>query len=152
MNKNFERVGKIVAVGLAAGIGMTACGGSKSPKLKATIHTNCTGLEFASPKGGPGEIKMNVYPTFNRNFGDARPLTVTGEVVGGNDKGNAVSTNGSGSGEFTFSWDTESTAVQSSAVDVNVQFEGFQLTCPETTVYFNPTNYAVTHHLANSPY
>jgi hypothetical protein len=149
MKRSYE---VIAAIGLttAVALGATACGGPSNEAKGAA----CVGLDFASPKGGPGAIQMRVFPKFNRNFGDARPMTVTGKVVDGNDTGAQIDTppQSSGYGQFTFTWDTHETVAQSSEVNAEVTFQGNTYKCPPTTVHFDPKSYQVEPHLPNSPY
>ena len=153
MSKGYEI---LTGLGLATSIalGSTACSGSSE-----SSHTACVGVDFSSPKkGGPpgskGSILMYAFPKLNRNFGDARVMDVSGKVIKGNDAGQTIQSvpNLNGTGEFALTWDLKSKAIQSDVVHVQVDFEGKQYTCPDTTVRFDPTTYTVTPQLPNSPY
>lgn len=149
MRRTYEVLAGIsLATSLA--LGAVACSGTHPESDK----TKCIGLSFAAPKGGPGAIQMRVFPEFNRNFGDARPMTISGKVASGNDAGELVQTPAGESayGQFTFTWHIQETRQQASLISADVEYEGANYACPDTTLLFDPTSYTVKPHLANSPY
>lgn len=137
----------ITAVSLATSLALGTAACSESP-LKDR-QTTCTGLEFTAPKGGPGAVQIDVFPIFNRNFGDASYMQVAGKIVSGNDKGQLLyeSPDRNGQGQFTFTWDSRNTSIQTSVVRANVQFLGDDYACRDTLLQFDPVSNAVTPHL-----
>lgn len=149
MKRNREMF-PVIGLATSLALGVVACGGPTDKPAQ----TECVGLAFASPKGGPGAIQMRVFPKFNRNFGDARPMTVDGKVLAGNDAGASIQTppQESSYGQFTFTWDTHAQDPQSSTVSASVTYEDKSYQCPTTKVVFDPTTYKITPHLPNSSY
>lgn len=140
----------VLATALAVGIGFTGC---SHPE---TNGAECTGLQFASPKGGPGAIQMRVFPAIDGKIGKAE---ATGEVIEGNDKGTPIAPPADTPediptpyGQFTFTWDTAEKSPQTSKVTAVAHFAGKQLTCPTTTLTFNPQTFDIAPHAAHAPY
>lgn len=135
---NTATAGVAFAVGIAA---LTGCSsGESNAKLKPT--SDCIAVGFGSNKGGPGLIEVNVYPILKDHVVAAR---VSGEVIGGNDKGVVIRDNSvafAGTGEFLFSWDDTTKAIQTAEVTVAAEVAGkaqLQI-CPVTTLHLDPTN------------
>ena len=142
-NKKNIALSVAAAVGLAALAGCTSARSTPAPKKSESI---CIKVGFGSAKGGPGLLDMDVYPILKPGYVASN---VTGEVISGNDTGVKIVDNSSvfaGSGEFPFSWDTNSVNMQSATVRVSAEVAGMpQLqACPDTTLHFNPTNFDIS--------
>ncbi len=133
---------KAVTASVAFAVGMAALTGCSSGESSPKPTSDCIAVGFGSDKGGPGLIEVNVYPILKDQAVAAR---VSGEVIGGNDKGAAIRDNSAafaGTGEFLFSWDDTTKAIQTAEVTVAAEVAGkaqLQI-CPVTTLHLDPTN------------
>lgn len=146
MKNSFERFNRSIAVGLIGLAGATALGGcSSSTKTASSKGSLCTGVEFLSGKGVPGDIEMFVYPVLKD---EKAPNVVTGKVVSGSGKGATIynSVTFANAGTFDFKYNDTILASQTSTVEISAQVTGeSQLQeCPVTTLHFDPTTQVVS--------
>ena len=145
MNKRFESLAKPAAsLALVAGLGSVSLFNSEVASAAKNVHhakSDCTGLVFNMPKGGPGASVVDVYPVLK---GIVAPEEMSGEVVRGNDKGellaNPPGSESSVVDQFYFTYNPNSTATQYATVSAEVAIAGnprLQV-CPDTTLHFNP--------------
>ena len=140
----------LVGIGMttAVALGASACSGSVS--TARALKASCIGLEFTTPKGGPGDIEIDVFPKFNRNFGDARPMMTTGRIVSGNDAGKEITPSKYGSYIGMYTWDASLSKTPESVVAATVKFLGHEYVCPPTQMKINPITDKISPQLPNS--
>jgi hypothetical protein len=144
---------KVTAAAIAglASISLLASGcGSPKPKADATI---CTGLEFTAPKGGLGSVLVEVYPVFNRTFGDARRQIVDGKIISGTDTQTNITPSQYGNfGQLFFDFNPASKQILNAVVEATDTLDGISYTCKQTTMRFNAATYRVSPELPGSPF
>jgi hypothetical protein len=122
-----------------ASLALAGC--STTNKTVSNERSTCTAVGFGADRGGPGEIAMDVFAILKN--GEVAS-DITGEVIAGNDTGEAVvnSVVFTDAGTFKLTFDPNSVAIQTSEVSISALVPGMsQLQeCPDTTLHYDPSN------------